>query len=467
MKIPFFRTSCFAALFLVLIFLGSSCKKTPQAGSTVVIPTVSTTALIENVTSTSAQSGGTITNGGNGDVTAYGIYYSTTNKVPTSTDSNIPAPVTNDGTAITNFNCSITGLTPNTTYYSRAYAINSAGTGYGSVVSFTTSANLGSVTATVTTFAGNGAAGFANGQGAAASFSQPGGITTDSQGNVYVSDSFNNVIRKITPDGTVSTFAGNGNIGYIDGPVASAEFYGPQGLAFDSKGNLCVSDLGNNVIRKISPAGVVSTYAGIGSAGYVDGAALTLASFNNPSGLTVDAADNIYVADRGNNVVRKIIAATNIVITLAGTKTAGYVNGTGLSASFSSPNGVAADASASIYVADLGNAAIRKITSGAITTTVAGSPSQTALFNLPAAVAFDKSGNLFVVDEGGRVLEYTTGNVLYTLAGTSGVSGFINGTGTAAQFSNPQGVAVDANGNIYVADQGNNCIRKITITTTQ
>jgi len=368
----------------------------------------------------------------------------------------------------------LTGLTPNTTYYVRAYAHNTAGAAYGSVVKFTTSASLTAITTQVITFAGNGTAGYADASGLSAQFNNPEGITIGNNGNLYVSDSYNGIIREVTPAGAVSTVAGTTTIGYTDGAAATAQFYAPHGSAFDAQGNLYVADFGNNVIRKITPAGIVSTYAGNGTAGYRNGAATsanltgtsdTLAVFNNPQAVAVDANGNVYVADRGNNVIRKILT-TGRVVTLAGHRTAGYVDATGASAAFDNPSGLVVDGQGNVFVSDQANSAIRKITTAGAVSTIAGGNTQATLLNFPSAIAIDKTGNLFIVDEGGRIFEYTTASVLYNLAGTANTSGFVNGAGTSALFNNPQGIAVDANGNIYVADQYNNCIRKITVTLT-
>ncbi len=477
MKIFYLRNIYLSSLFLLFVFFTVGCKKSSTTSSTsVTIPSVVTTATIIDVTSTSAQTGGVITNLGNASLSANGVCYSSTNNTPTTADSKTSDPVVTNQFSYPPFVSNLINLTPNTLYYIRAYAINPAGTGYGAVVKFTTSSasNGKGSTATVTTFAGNGSAGYLDGSGTGAQFNNPQGVSVDSKGNVYVSDTYNNIIRAISPAGVVSTVAGIPTLGYLDGPAASAQFYAPGGSAFDSQGNLYVADYGNNMIRKITPAGVVSTYAGNGTAGYRNGAATaasltgktdTLAYFNNPAAVAVDAAGNVYVADRGNNVIRKILT-TGRVITIAGTRTAGYVDATDELASFSSPSGIAVDASGNVYVADEGNSAIRKINPSDVVTTIAGGLTQPGLLNLPAALTIDKSGNLYIVDEGGRVFEYTTSNVLYNLAGTLNKSGLVNGAGTAALFSNPQGIAIDANGNLYVADQYNNCIRKITITVT-
>lgn len=472
MKSFYLRNIYLIPFFLLIILLGNSCKKVSSGATTVTVPVVVTTNTIINVTSTSAQSGGVITSNGNAVITANGVCYSATDVTPTTGDSKTSDPVVSELIQYPPFASVLANLIPNTTYYLRAYATNSAGTGYGSVIKFTTSASLTAINTTVTTFAGNGTAGYVDASGLSAQFNNPEGITVDNNGNVYVSDTYNNIIREITPAGAVSSIAGIQTLGYTDGPAAAAQFYAPHGSAFDTQGNLYVADFGNNVIRKITPAGVVSTYAGNGQAGYRNGAATpanltgtsdTLAYFNNPEAVAVDGQGNVYVADRGNNVIRKILT-TGRVITIAGTRTAGYVDATDEQASFNNPSGVAVDSQGNVYVSDQGNSAIRKITPSDVVTTIAGGPTQKSLLNFPAALAIDKTGNLYIVDEGGRVFEYTTANVLYTLAGTSNTSGFINSTGISALFNNPQGIAIDANGNIYVADQYNNCIRKLTLT---
>jgi len=473
MKILYIRNFYLSLFFILFALLNNSCKKTTSSAASSTAPTVVTTATIINVTSTSAQSGGVITSLGSSAITANGVCYSSANKTPTTSDSKISNTIVTNQYSYPPFTSNLVGLSPNTTYYIRAYATNSAGTGYGSVVEFTTSASLTAVTTVVSTFAGNGTAGYVDAGGTGAQFNNPVGVTIDASGNLFVSDTHNSLIREITPAGQVTTFAGIPTIGFSNGAAATAQFYAPTGSAFDSKGNLYVADFGNNVIRKITPAGIVSTYAGNGRAGYLNGAADsthlktatdTMALFNNPQAVAVDAMGNVYVADRGNNVIRKIVAATGRVITIAGTHTAGYVDATDELASFNNPAGIAVDASGNVYVADQGNSAIRKITPADVVTTIAGGTTQPTLLNYPSAITIDKLGNLYIVDESGRVFEYTTANVLYTLAGTINAAGFVNSSGTSALFSNPQGIAIDANNNIYVADQYNNCIRKIVVT---
>jgi len=476
MKVFYSRYISLSFFVLAIVLLANSCKKSSSTPTLVpaVAPSVSTTAVIINLTSTTAQTGGVITSDGNGTITANGVCYSSTNKTPTVSDAKTTDSVSHAGTLYTTFTSNLTGLTPGTTYYVRAYATNSAGVGYGGVTTFTTAATFTGLTVTVSTLAGSsaGAAGYLDGSAGGALFNNPQGLSVDSKGNVFVSDAYNDLIREISTTGSVTTIAGNQTIGYHNGAALSASFYAPNGQAFDAQGNLYVADFGNNVIRKITPAGIVSTYAGTGLPGYRNGAAdsahLTgssdsLAVFNHPQGIAVDAAGNVFVADRGNNVIREIYPSGR-TRTVAGNKVKGFIDATGANAFFNNPTGVAVDGSGNIYVTDQGNSALRKVNSTTqVVTTLAGNPVQVSLLNLPSAITIDKQGNLYIVDEGGRIMQYTTNNVLYFIAGALNTAGFTDGQGQNARFNNPQGIAVDASGNIYVSDQGNNVIRKITL----
>lgn len=211
----------------------------------------------------------------------------------------------------------------------------------------------------VTTLAGSGVGGYVDGPAGAARFSGPIGLAQDVAGNVYVADADNYRIRRIDPNGNVTTIAGSGVRGHLDGPAATARFFEPQGIALDGAGNLYVADRAGNRIRKLTPAGVVSTYAGVATAGYVDGPAAT-ARFNAPIGVAVDARGDVYVMDRDNQRLRRIEAATGLVSTVAGSGVAGAQDGAAGSAQFSSPRGIAIQSGA-LYVADLSNHRIRRV----------------------------------------------------------------------------------------------------------
>jgi sugar lactone lactonase YvrE len=336
---------------------------------------------------------------------------------------------------------------------------------------------------TVSTFAGSASTfGSTNGQGTTASFDEPGGVATDVSGNVYVADSYNNLIRKITPGGLVSTLAGGGGFGFnysgnTNGQGIAASFTNPTGVAVDANGNVYVADSGNNLIRKITSGGLVSTLAGSGTAGSIDGQG-TAANFWSPQGVAVDASGNVYVGDLTNNLIRKITPG-GLVSTLAGGGGSGFhyagnSNGQGTAASFNFPFGVAVDANGNVYVADSGNNQIRKITPGGMVSTLAGSGNQgsadgqgtAANFSQPTGVSVDSSGNLYVADQvNNEIRKITPGGLVSTMAGSL-TSGSVNGKGSSARFYFSEGVAVDASGNIYVADFWNNEIRKITIGST-
>ena len=238
----------------------------------------------------------------------------------------------------------------------------------------------------VTTLAGSAeAAGSADGSGAGARFSNPSGIAIDGAGNVYVADEFNHTIRKVTPDGEVSTLAGSpGASGSADGIGAAARFNFPDGVASDSAGNVYVADPFNNTIRKVTSAGVVTTLAGsAGATGSVDGNGAA-ARFSHPLGVATDGADNLYIADSANFTVRKI-TPDGTVSTIAGLAgVTGSVDSTGADARFGFPVHVATDRAGNVYVADQGNDTIRKITIGGQVTTLAGTAGRTAALTASA-----------------------------------------------------------------------------------
>jgi mucin-19 len=323
----------------------------------------------------------------------------------------------------------------------------------------------------VSTVAGSGATGSLNGTAATASFNLPHDVAVDAQGNIYVADAGNNLIRMITPGGNVSTFAGNGVAGFKDSNGATASFFNPAGLTLDLSGFIYVADLKNNLIRKISPAGQVTTLAGsVGVFGFTD-ATGPAASFNYPSGVAADASGNIYVADPGNNLVRKVTPA-GTVSTIAGSRIGGAANGTGIQATFNSPEGVAVDFAGNIYIADDFNNMIRKITPGGIVSTFAGSTTAgsadgqgaAAGFNQPVGIAIDAAGNIYIADTGNNTIRIISPQGAVTTLAGSGSQGSANGTGPQASFNRPTGLSVDMAGIVYVADEGNNLIRKIVAT---
>lgn len=326
------------------------------------------------------------------------------------------------------------------------------------------STNISNVTVTcrptlavVTTFAGGGAGVNQNGIGTSASFWSPRGVAVDTIGNVYVADSNNRLIRKITPGGSVSTFAGSGSAGNSDGNGVNASFTYPVGVAVDASGNVYVADYYGNIIRKITSAGVVTTLAGSGVEGKLDGTGVS-ASFSGPSGITVDTFGNVYVADTLNHSIRKI-STSGQVTTIAGSGFIGNVNGTGIGSSFFGPAGIVVDPLGNLYVGDTNNDMIRKITPAGVVTTFAGGGS----FNSPQGLALDAAGNIYVADVVNQVIEkITPAGVVSILAGNgvAGVGG-TNGAGTSASFYHPIGVAVDSSGNVFVVELGNNQIRKI------
>ena len=315
---------------------------------------------------------------------------------------------------------------------------------------------------TVTTLAGG--SGILDGNVTSSRFKGPAGLTFDLSGNLYVADRFNYAIRKISPAGAVTTLAG-GDIGSADGTGSGAQFWGPTGLAIDQVSNLYACDSRNNSIRRITPNGTVTTLAGNSAGGYSDGVG-TAARFSDPEGLTVDSAGNLYVADTGNNRIRKV-TPSGVVTTLAG-NSAGLADASGVAAKFSNPAGLTMDASGTLYVADEFNNAIRRVTPDGTVTTLAGGGSSgsadgtgtSAQFNLPKGLTIDRSGNLYVSEIGSHVIrKVTPSGVVTTLAG--GSEGYADGLGSAARFDYPAGLALDANGYLYISDSINNVIRRM------
>jgi len=322
--------------------------------------------------------------------------------------------------------------------------------------------------------------GSADGTNNAAQFYMPFGITVDTTTNLYVTDSINQTIRKLTPVGTnwvVSTIAGQIQIsGSADGTGTNAQFNGPAGIAVSGGSNLYVADDNNNTIRKMTLTGTnwaVSTFAGLaGVYGDADGATNN-ARFHSPIGVAVDGSGNVYVADANNNEVRKI-TTSGVVSTFAGVST-GSTDGPGTNALFWSTAAVALDAQDNVYVADYYNCTIRKITTNDVVSTIAGlagnigsadGTNSDARFYYPSDIALDSQGNVYVADAYNstirKITPVGTNWVVTTIAGQAGVYGIVDGLGTNAVFYVPAGIAVDLNTNVYVTDNYGHTIRKLT-----
>jgi len=331
-------------------------------------------------------------------------------------------------------------------------------------------------TGKINTIVGTGNLGFSGDGGPATSamVRLPTGLAIDSSGNLYIADSLNNRVRKVT-GATISTIAGSGVMSYSGdgGSATAAQLNTPEAVAVDSSGNVYIADTVNNVIREISAKGVISTIAGTGTAGFGgDGGSATSAQLNSPQGVAVDSSGNVYVADTANARVRKISGGT--ISTVAGSATQGY-GGDGAaatSAQLYTPVGLAVDKSSNLYIADVDDSVVRKVSPSGIISTVAGSgaqgysgdtgPATSARLNGPEGVAVDSSGNLYITDSLNSVVrEVTPSGTITTFAG-NGIDGYSGDGGQAllAEFGSPSGIAVDSAGNVYIADSGAR-IRKV------
>lgn len=318
-------------------------------------------------------------------------------------------------------------------------------------------------TPVVTTFAGSiSIYDYVEGNGVAARFHDPYGVAVDAQGNVLAVDTWNHAIRKITSSGSVSTFAGGGGSGLLNGTGTAAKFYTPIGIGIHPiTGDIFVADTYNKVIRKITPSGVVTTFAGSGFSGTINGIG-TAASFSGPAGITVDTLGNIYVAESGSNTIAKITSDA-VVTRIAGSGAQGFADGTGNAATFHTPYGIALGPDGMLYVADRYNHAIRKVTPQGVVTTLAGSGATgsvdaagtLASFNNPVGLDVDLAGNLFVCDASNyKVRKVTSAGVVTTFAG-NGNSGTTDGTGISAKMGVPKWASVDhLHGRLFVSDGG-------------
>ncbi len=343
-------------------------------------------------------------------------------------------------------------------------SVNMTGTGTGGILQV----NPGNLK----TIAGNGTAGYSGDGGAAtaAELNDPDGVAFDAQGNMYIADVLNSVIRKVDTSGNISTVAGNGTAGFSGdgGPATAAELKGPFGVTPDSAGNLYIQDTLNARIRKVDPTGTITTIAGNGTPGYSgDGGPATAAELSLNQGARFDASGNLFVADCGNGAVRKIDTA-GIITTVAGNGTDGFSGdgGPATAAQLSCPSGVAIDTAGDLFIADYLNNRIRKVDAATgIITTIAGNgtpgftgdggPALSAEINLPNDVELDAAGDIYIADSGNnRLREINTAGVISTVVGG------LNNAGSAG-INAPSALAMDKAGNLYFSDAGNNAVREV------
>jgi uncharacterized protein (TIGR03437 family) len=347
----------------------------------------------------------------------------------------------------------------------------------------------------IQTVAGNGTQGFSGDAGLATSAAlflpdlnvsfAATGVVVDASGDLFIVDTGNARIREVSASGIITTVAGNGCCGYSgDGQQATAAALTyPQGVAVDASGNLYIADTGNNVIRKVSAGGIITTIAGrFGQVGfYGDGGPAVAALLYAPASVAVDASGNLFIADTVNNVIRKVTASSGNISTVAGNSTQGFAGdgAAATSAELYLPTGVFVDASGNIFIADRGNNRIRKVlaSNGNISTVAGngtgvssgdGGAAAAAGLPSPTSIALDASGNIFIaVPLNSRIREVSAGSGTITTVAGDGVAGFYGDGGlpTNALLNHPAGVAVDASGDIFIADTGNNRIREVSAAT--
>ena len=335
-------------------------------------------------------------------------------------------------------------------------------------------------TGTISTVAGNGGYAYSGdgGAAAAAQLNAPHAVAVDAAGNFYIADTANNVVRKVAANGTITTLAGNTSAGFggDGGAAASAQLNAPQGLAVDSAGNVYIADTANSRVRKVS-GGNISTVAGNGTVGYGgDGSSATAALLNSPVGLALDSAGNLYIADSNNSAVRKVTTG-GAISTLAGNGRQGYSGdgGAALSAQLNYPQGVAIDSANNVYIADTFNNRVRVVSASGFINTVAGNglagyagdggPATSAQVASPTGIAVDTAGDIFVSDNSATVRKIYPNGPITTIAGNGslGYSGD-GGLALSAQLNKPEGIALDPKGNLYIADAGNSAARLLQFT---
>jgi sugar lactone lactonase YvrE len=370
----------------------------------------------------------------------------------------------------------------------RALALDSAGDVFIADSGNNVVREVMAATGNIQTAAGNGTAGATGDGGPATSaeLSAPGGVFVDANGNIFIADAGNNEIREVSATSqTISRIAGTGSAGFTgDGAAATAAtLRGPAGVFVDANGNVFIADRGNNVVREIlAVTGNIQTVAGNGTAGASgDGGLATQAELNGPAGIFVDASGDFFIADANNNLVREVVASSGTIQTVAGNGIAAFTGdgGNAIFAELSAPQSVYADKVGDLIIADSGNNAVREVvvTSHTIHTiagnlTLAysgdGNLAINAALNGASDVALDGTGNIFIADGANDVVREVIAatGLLTTIAGRGPNNATLSGTAaTSALLNDPSGVFVDGSGNLYIADRGNNVVRKVTVAT--
>lgn len=333
---------------------------------------------------------------------------------------------------------------------------------------------------TITTIAGNGVANYSGDGGLAtnASIQGPYGITSDPSGNIYFADIFNNRVRKINSNGIITTMAGSGGQGFAgDSSIATnASLFWPHGVAVDTIGNVYIADMGNNRVRRVDTSGIITTIAGSANGGYGgDGGLAINALLFGPYGVAINAANNLFIADYGNHRIRKV-DGNGIITTVAGTGSAGYTGDGGLAtnACLNHPSAIAFDTIGNLYIAEYGNSVVRKVSVNGIISTFAGNGGAGyggdggfaiyANLNSCDGVCTDAHGNVYIADTYNSLIRKVDPiGVITTFAGTAGAAGFLGDgdTATNAELYFPRGVTVDVFGNVLISDESNERIRKV------